>query len=134
MDNIVIQQINKLIEIKAKSMRDFSSQIGVRNNTLNQQLNGVRSISYETINSILITFEDISAEWLLRGVGNMYKNAEASTEDAEETEKDRFYQDIIFTYQETAKDYRRKIAYLEAELAKAAPFACEEKKNQSKSA
>lgn len=136
MDSIVIQHINELIEVKAKSMRDFASQIGVRNNTLNQQLNGLRSISYETINAILVTFEDISAEWLLRGVGNMYKNVEASTdsEEEEDSEEDKFYKDIIFTYQEMTKEYRKKIEYLEAELAKAAPFAGEEKKKQSKSA
>lgn len=135
MDSIVIQHINELIEVKAKSMRDFASQIGVRNNTLNQQLNGLRSISYETINAILVAFEDISAEWLLRGVGNMYKNAEASTDSEEEdSEEDKFYKDIIFTYQEMTKEYRKKIEYLEAELAKAAPFASEEKKKQSKSA
>lgn len=134
MDSIVIQHINELIEVKAKSMRDFASQIGVRNNTLNQQLNGLRSISYETINAILVAFEDISAEWLLRGVGNMYKNVEASTDSEEEdSEEDKFYKDIIFTYQEMTKEYRKKIEYLEAELAKAAPFAGEEKK-QSKSA
>lgn len=135
MDSIVIQHINELIEVKAKSMRDFASQIGVRNNTLNQQLNGLRSISYETINAILVAFEDISAEWLLRGVGNMYKNAEASTDSEEEdSEEDKFYKDIIFTYQEMTKEYRKKIEYLEAELAKTAPFAGEEKKKQSKSA
>lgn len=135
MDSIVIQHINELIEVKAKSMRDFASQIGVRNNTLNQQLNGLRSISYETINAILVAFEDISAEWLLRGVGNMYKNVEASTDSEEEdSEEDKFYKDIIFTYQEMTKEYRKKIEYLEAELAKAAPFAGEEKKKQSKSA
>lgn len=136
MDSIVIQHINKLIEVKAKSMRDFASQIGVRNNTLNQQINGLRSISYETINAILVTFEDISAEWLLRGIGSMYKDAEASTntETEEDSPEDEFYKDIILTYQEMTKEYRKRIEYLEAELAKAAPFAGEEEKKQSKSA
>lgn len=136
MDSIVIQHINKLIEVKAKSMRDFASQIGVRNNTLNQQINGLRSISYETINAILVTFEDISAEWLLRGEGNMYKDAEASTniETEGDSPEDEFYKDIIFTYQEMTKEYRKRIEYLESELAKAAPFAGEEEKKQSKSA
>lgn len=136
MDSIVIQHINKLIEVKAKSMRDFASQIGVRNNTLNQQINGLRSISYETINAILVTFEDISAEWLLRGIGSMYKDAEASTniETEEDSPEDEFYKDIIFTYQEMTKEYRKRIEYLETELAKAAPFAGEEGKKQSKSA
>lgn len=130
----MINRIKTLINAKARSVREFAELIGIKQVTLNQQLVGDRKLSLDVISSILNSFEDISSEWLLRGVGNMYKNAEASTEDAEETEKDRFYQDIIFTYQETAKDYRRKIAYLEAELAKAAPFAGEEKKNQSKSA
>lgn len=130
----MIDRIKTLVNAKARSVREFAELIGVKQVTLNQQVVGDRKLSLDVILAILNSFEDISAEWLLRGVGNMYKNAEASTDSEEEdSEEDKFYKDIIFTYQEMTKEYRKKIEYLEAELAKAAPFAGEEKK-QSKSA
>jgi plasmid maintenance system antidote protein VapI len=131
----MIDRIKTLVNAKARSVREFAELIGVKQVTLNQQVVGDRKLSLDVILAILNSFEDISAEWLLRGVGNMYKNAEASTDSEEEdSEEDKFYKDIIFTYQEMTKEYRKKIEYLEAELAKAAPFAGEEKKKQSKSA
>lgn len=126
----MIDRIKTLVNAKARSVREFAELIGVKQVTLNQQVVGDRKLSLDVILAILNSFEDISAEWLLRGVGNMYKNAEASTDSEEEdSEEDKFYKDIIFTYQEMTKEYRKKIEYLEAELAKAAPFAGEEKKN-----
>lgn len=131
----MIDRIKTLVNAKARSVREFAELIGVKQVILNQQVVGDRKLSLDVILAILNSFEDISAEWLLRGVGNMYKNAEASTDSEEEdSEEDKFYKDIIFTYQEMTKEYRKKIEYLEAELAKAAPFAGEEKKKQSKSA
>lgn len=131
----MIDRIKTLVNAKARSVREFAELIGVKQVTLNQQVVGDRKLSLDVILAILNSFEDISAEWLLRGVGNMYNNAEASTDSEEEdSEEDKFYKDIIFTYQEMTKEYRKKIEYLEAELAKAAPFAGEEKKKQSKSA
>ena len=131
----MIDRIKTLVNAKARSVREFAELIGVKQVTLNQQVVGDRKLSLDVILAILNSFEDISAEWRLRGVGNMYKNAEASTDSEEEdSEEDKFYKDIIFTYQEMTKEYRKKIEYLEAELAKAAPFAGEEKKKQSKSA
>lgn len=137
MEKALTERFKELIRVKSSSVLDFSKRINIAQTTLNSQLCSTRGISINVVMLALNAFPDISSEWLLRGSGGMYKNveastnAEASTEDEEETEKDRFYQDIIFTYQEAAKDYRRKIAYLEAELAKAAPFAGEEKKKQS---
>ena len=131
----MIDRIKTLVNAKARSVREFAELIGVKQVTLNQQVVGDRKLSLDVILAILNSFEDISAEWLLRGVGNMYKNAEASTDaEEEDSEEDKFYKDIIFTYQEMTKEYRKKIEYLEAELAKAAPFAGEEKKKQSESA
>lgn len=71
MKEAIIQRINTICSKKAKSIRDFSSQIGINNSTLIQQLKGSRSLSLDIVNAILFTFEDISAEWLLRGEGSM---------------------------------------------------------------
>lgn len=135
MEKALTERFKELIRVKSSSILDFSKRIDIAQTTLNSQLCSTRGISINVIMLTLNAFPDISAEWLLRGVGNMYKNVEASTDSEEEdSEEDKFYKDIIFTYQEMTKEYRKKIEYLEAELAKAAPFAGEEKKKQSKSA
>lgn len=135
MENSVKQRIKEITSLKDISITALSKIIQVPQPTLNRQINTEAPMTLSNILLILNHFPDISAEWLLRGVGNMYKNVEASTdsEEEEDSEEDKFYKDIIFTYQEMTKEYRKKIEYLEAELAKAAPFAGEEKK-QSKSA
>lgn len=124
-------RIFKFIEYKGITISEFERNSTLANGYL-KKFKG--SIGSDKLNSISNYYPELSLEWLITGKGPMLKSTEASTEDEEETEKDRFYQDIIFTYQEAAKDYRKKIEYLEAELAKAAPFAGEEKKKQSKSA
>lgn len=135
MEEDVIQRIKKIISIYGMNENLLSKKIGIAQSTLNGYFSGNRRLSMTTVLAILNEFEDISAEWLLRGAGDMYKNVEASTnietEEEGDNPKDKFYKDIIFTYQEMAKEYRKKIEYLEAELAKAAPFISEENKKQS---
>ena len=69
----MVERVIDVIKLKAKSVREFAESIGVKQVTLNQQLNGDRKLSLDTILSVLNSFEDISAEWLLRGEGEMYK-------------------------------------------------------------
>lgn len=136
MENAVKQRIKEITSLKDISITALSKIIQVPQPTLNRQINTEAPMTLSNILLILNHFSDISAEWLLRGVGDMYKDVEASTNietEEDDSPKDKFYKDIIFTYQEMAKEYRKKIEYLEAELAKAVPFTEEEKK-QSKSA
>lgn len=80
MESTINQRVKHICSYKSKSLRNFASMVGINNNTLIQQLNGDRAISLSTISAILLTFDDISAEWLLRGKGEMIKKeSEAST-------------------------------------------------------
>lgn len=133
MDSSVNERINQLYkDSRERSIRSYAIKIGVAPTTLNECIKGSEP-RFSILSSILTGNPSISAEWRMRGTGNMYKNEEASTnnEPEEESEKDRFYQDIISTYQEAAREYRKKIEYLEKEIAKIAPFANEEKKKDS---
>lgn len=76
----MIERVKKIIETKSKSVREFSSMIGVKQVTLNQQISGSRSLSLDVVIAILNSFEDISAEWLLRGSGEMIKENNANKE------------------------------------------------------
>lgn len=73
----MIERVKKIIELKSKSIREFALLIGVKHVTLNQQISGTRSLSLDIITAILNSFEDISAEWLLRGDGEMLKGVTA---------------------------------------------------------
>lgn len=73
MKELVLQRIIRLSKEKSNSENQFAKLIGANQKTINQQLKKERSLSLDTILSVLSSFEDISAEWLLRGEGEMYK-------------------------------------------------------------
>lgn len=67
----ILQRIMELVKSKAKSKREFAALIGLEQVTFNNYMIGKRGLSYEVIDAILRTFPDVSAEWLMRGVGEM---------------------------------------------------------------
>ena len=40
--------------------------------TLNTQLKGERALSANVVAKVLVAYPDVSAEWLMRGIGTMY--------------------------------------------------------------
>lgn len=73
MKELVLQRIIRLLKERSNSENQFAKLIGANQRTINQQLKKERSLSLDTVLSVLSSFEDISAEWLLRGEGEMYK-------------------------------------------------------------
>ena len=74
MKDYVLQRFKEVFQTKKISESQFAREIGVNQKTLNQQLRGERSLSVDTILSLLSSNEDISAEWLLRGEGEMLRS------------------------------------------------------------
>lgn len=70
----MVERIKQIINYTRLSERAFAESIGVKQNTLNQQIKGERSISLDTVCKILISYEDVSAEWLIRGEGEMLRS------------------------------------------------------------
>lgn len=71
----IVERIMRLVELKAKSKREFASMIGIEQTLFNNYMIGKRGgMNYDIIDAILTTFPDVSAEWLLRGEGKMYKS------------------------------------------------------------
>ena len=68
------QRVREVIIEKERSVTRFAEVIGVAQTTLNQQL-VVGKIASSTLEQILVSYPDISAEWLMRGEGGMYKGA-----------------------------------------------------------
>lgn len=70
----IISRIKDYIEFRKISVRAFAKEIGMSQQTIGQYLNGKRaSVSLEFVYNILKADERLSAEWLLRGRGDMYQ-------------------------------------------------------------
>lgn len=67
----MIDRIKEVIAYSGLSDRAFALKCGIKQNTLSRQLGGVSEVSSSTINAILDNYQEISAEWLLRGTGSM---------------------------------------------------------------
>lgn len=75
MESVISQRVRKIAERYNLSITALSKRIGVAQQTLNRQITGENAMSYYTIETILGCFPEISAEWLLRGEGEMIKGA-----------------------------------------------------------
>jgi transcriptional regulator with XRE-family HTH domain len=110
-----IDRIKMLIKKRAKSERDFALKIGMKQATLNLYVLGKSKLSLEAVDLILKAFPDISAEWLLRGEGNMTKEFGCGVnENLSYQTEDLFYMRIIEEQLYTISMLRRRITELEA--------------------
>lgn len=73
MEDIIIQRFKKVAEKYNLSVTALGKLIGIHPSTLNRQFSGESFMSLNTIDAFLQHFKDISAEWLLRGEGEMMK-------------------------------------------------------------
>lgn len=104
----MVNRVKCLINEKARSVREFAEKIGVKQVTLNQQISGDRKLSLDIVFSILNSFPDISAEWLLRGKGNMY-NTENSIPDIKTGDMQSVYETVV-------RDKDEQIEKIKAEI------------------
>ena len=74
METTIYQRVKLVLEDKSISVNALSKQINVAQATLNPQLRGDRTLAANIVAKILDAFPDVSAEWLMRGVGTMYSN------------------------------------------------------------
>ena len=77
MEATIYQRVKCVLEDKSISVNALSKQINVAQATLNPQLRGDRTLAANIVEKILTAFPDVSAEWLMRGVGTMYSNQDA---------------------------------------------------------
>lgn len=74
MKESVIQRVAKVLIKTNMSKAAFAKAIGMDTTTFWRQIKGEQALSAKLIEGVLSTFPDISAEWLLRGEGEMYRN------------------------------------------------------------
>ena len=78
METTIYQRVKLVLEDKSISVNALSKQINVAQATLNPQLRGDRTLAANIVAKILDAFPDVSAEWLMRGIGTMYSNQDAN--------------------------------------------------------
>lgn len=66
------QRIIEFLENKQISVNAISKEICVAQSTLNTQLKGQAALSTRIVEKILVAYPDLSAEWLMRGKGDMF--------------------------------------------------------------
>ena len=73
METTVAQRIKSILNDNQISIAAFAKMIGMLQVTCNRKIRGDQAVSLAMIEGFLHVFPDISAEWLLRGEGEMYK-------------------------------------------------------------
>lgn len=71
MEKDVKMRIREVLREFSSNPTQLANQFDVNQKTLNSHINGDTSVSLSTILLILDAFPDVSAEWLLRGTGEM---------------------------------------------------------------
>lgn len=77
----IVERIKELCNQMRMSENKFANEIGVNTQTLNNYTTGKRNVSYDVVDKILIHFPQVSAEWLIRGIGNMFDGCGCTSPD-----------------------------------------------------
>nr|WP_297003656.1 hypothetical protein [Prevotella sp.] len=77
MEVTIYQRIMLILDNKQVSVNALSKLAEMSQTTLNTQLKGERALSANVVAKVLSVFPDVSAEWLMRGIGTMYSNQDA---------------------------------------------------------
>ncbi len=67
----IVERIKEIISSLGITENRFAGEIGVNSQTLNNYTSEKRKVGMDVIDKILIKYPQISAEWLMRGVGDM---------------------------------------------------------------
>lgn len=75
----MITRIRKIIEAESLTRSDFAKKIEMSKYTLDGYLDGKNKPALALAEGILRAYPDISAEWLMRGEGSMYRDKRPTT-------------------------------------------------------
>ena len=123
MEATIYQRIMLILDNKQVSVNALSKLAEMSQTTLNTQLKGERALSANVVAKVLSIFPDVSAEWLMRGVGTMYSNQDADdssymvaeTPHREESKIEESHQDDSVwkaKYEELEKRYDQLLSIL----------------------
>lgn len=67
------ERLQKLIESEQMTAKQFSDEVGIQPGTISNILKGRNNPSLEVMQKVLNRFRTISSDWLILGVGSMYR-------------------------------------------------------------
>ncbi len=115
----MITRIQQLINFYGLSTRGFAIKCGMNQPTLDRMLKGINALNLNCVSSILVCCPEVSAEWLLRGEGEMLKQ-DTSSKELERINKltnvAESLQDVIDAKNSVISDLQERIKQLEAQL------------------
>lgn len=97
-ENALTERFKELISAKSASVLDFSRLIGAAQTTLNSQLSSTKGVSSNVILLTLDTFPDVSAEWLLRGKGEMLIASSPNEKKEEEALAESLFRNVLVEF------------------------------------
>jgi transcriptional regulator with XRE-family HTH domain len=72
------ERIEKIMQREEMSAALFANEIGIQGSTLSHILNGRNNPSLDVLKKILNRFRTVSSDWLILGVGSMYRSEKQS--------------------------------------------------------
>ena len=74
----ILTRINQFAESQGLSIREIERSIGATNGVISGAIKNNREIGSDKLENFLQAFSNVSAEWLLRGIGEMLTQSEDS--------------------------------------------------------
>lgn len=105
----MISRIKAVLAYSNMTETQFAKRLGVTQSSLNRVMRGATEISFKLVNAILTEFNEISAEWLIRGTGTMLSDDNK----AAVTKRIDSMIDVVTMQQETIKNLQEKIKQLQ---------------------
>ena len=124
MEVSVIERINVVLKHFGKTPNGLANMLEMIPSTVNRQLKGDQALSSKVIDGVLSVFPDVSAEWLLRGKGEMLISEQttlAKMQDSKGRESDVVEHDSVWKakYEELEKRYDQLLSILGGGMKKA---------------
>lgn len=70
----MITRISEIMQTKGYNPNSFATKLRMNPQTVGKYLKGENKVSLDFVTRIVCTFDDIDANWLITGVGEMYKD------------------------------------------------------------
>lgn len=88
MEMTVLQRVNYVIDNFGKTKNYFANEIGMSSTTVWRQLKGEQALSSKLIEGVLTAYPEVSAEWLLRGTGDIRLEKETDIAETQNNKAD----------------------------------------------
>lgn len=116
MEMTVLQRVNYVIDNFGKTKNYFANEIGMSSTTVWRQLKGEQALSSKLIEGVLTAYPEVSAEWLLRGTGDIRLEKETDIAETQNNKADSVWK---AKYEELEKRYDQLLSILGGGMRKA---------------